>query len=79
MSGHEAVDGAQAGGAVDECSPPAQWREYQKSGITVRVPAEPPKLTPRAARALLEILTELSDKRATKAVSTRAALTRIRE
>ena len=41
----------------------ARWAEISTSddGVTVRVPAEVPTLTPRAARALLAILVELTD------------------
>lgn len=39
------------------------WREISSSGdgVTVRLPVGPPTLTPRAARALLAILVELTD------------------
>ncbi len=36
--------------------------EYRSGGITIRLPAEPPQLTPQAARVLLGILRELTDK-----------------
>src|SRR6476469_10451652 len=41
----------------------SRWAEISTSddGVTVRVPTEVPALTPRAARALLAILVELTD------------------
>lgn len=40
--------------------------EYRCGGVTVRLPAEPPQLTPQAARTLLKILRELTDEEFSK-------------
>lgn len=49
--------------AQDMATPtPKKMREIRTGGVTVRFPAEPPKLTPRAARALLKIIVEAADK-----------------
>jgi hypothetical protein len=49
--------------AVTRRDPEAGYVEisFPDDEVTVRVPEEPPELTPRAARALLAILVELTD------------------
>jgi hypothetical protein len=40
--------------------------EYRYGHVTVRVPAEPPPVTPQVARALLAILLDLTDEEFSK-------------
>lgn len=51
------------GDAVTRRAVRGRWVEisFPDYGVTVRVPEEPPDLTPRAARALLAMLVELTD------------------
>lgn len=61
---HTASGGGESGRGGDAVTRgEANWIEISSpdDGVTVRLPAELPSLTPRAARALLAILVELTE------------------
>lgn len=64
MTADEADSRGHTEQGVGEGAPPSpKLMEYRTGGIRVRLPSEPPTLTPEAARALLAIIQELSDRK----------------